>query len=118
MPLTMNPALNQQMAQLEREYEQRKANIMQSFYNQPQSGSWGQHSAPAPTQNVDWIRVSGIDGAKNQIVQPGQTVWMMDNNEPYFYGITPAHAGNTGAATGLLTTSGDHPRPRGEYKVY
>lgn len=85
MPLTMNPALNQQMAQLEREYEQRKANIMQSFYNQPQGGNWGQQSTPAPAQNVDWIRVSGIDGAKNQIVQPGQTVWMMDNNEPYFY---------------------------------
>lgn len=85
MALTMNPALNQQMAQLEREYEQRKANIMQSFYNQPQGGNWGQQSAPTPTQNVDWIRVSGIDGAKNQIVQPGQTVWMMDNNEPYFY---------------------------------
>ena len=85
MPLTMNPALNQQMAQLEREYEQRKANIMQSFYNQPQGGIWGQQSAPAPTQNVDWIQVSGIEGAKNQIVQQGYTAWMMDNNNPYFY---------------------------------
>ena len=100
MPLTMNPALNQQMAQLEREYEQRKANIMQSFYNQPQSGSWGQQSAPAPTQNVDWIRVSGIDGAKNQIVQPGQTVWMMDNNEPYFY---VKSADNVGSIPGTVT---------------
>ena len=96
MPLTMNPALNQQMAQLEREYEQRKANIMQSFYNQPQGGVWGQQSAPIPTQNVDWIRVSGIDGAKNQIVQPGQTVWMMDNNEPYFY---VKSADNVGSCT-------------------
>lgn len=83
MAFSTNPALNQQMAQLEREYEQRKANIMQSFCSQPQGGGWGTQSAPA--QNVDWIRVSGIDGAKNQIVQPGQTVWMMDNNEPYFY---------------------------------
>lgn len=96
MALTMNPALNQQMAQLEREYEQRKANIMQSFYNQPQGGSWGQQNAPAPAQNVDWIRVSGIDGAKNQIVQPGQTVWMMDNNEPYFY---VKSADNVGSCT-------------------
>lgn len=94
MALTMNPALNQQMAQLEREYEQRKANIMQSFYNQPQGGNWGQQNAPA--QNVDWIRVSGIDGAKNQIVQPGQTVWMMDNNEPYFY---VKSADNVGSCT-------------------
>ena len=85
-----NPALQQQMAQLDQEYAQRKANLMQSFYNQPQGGSWGQQSAqtqtqPTPSQNVNWIQVSGIDGAKNQIVQPGQTAWMMDNNQPYFY---------------------------------
>lgn len=87
-----NPMLNQQMAQLDQEYAQKKANIMQSFYNQPQMGNWGQQSAsaqqtaqPTPSQNVNWIQVSGIDGAKNQIVQPGQTAWMMDNNQPYFY---------------------------------
>lgn len=38
-----------------------------------------------PQQNVNWIQVSGIDGAKNQIVQPGATAWMMDNNAPIFY---------------------------------
>lgn len=38
-----------------------------------------------PVQNVNWIHVAGIDGAKNQIVQPGQTTWMMDNNSPFFY---------------------------------
>lgn len=38
-----------------------------------------------PQQNVNWIQVSGIDGAKNQIVQPGTTAWMMDNNAPVFY---------------------------------
>lgn len=84
-----NPALNQQMAQLDQEYAQRKANLMQSFYSQPQSNNWGQQSAPAPaqesTQNVNWIQVSGIEGAKNQIVQQGHTAWMMDNNQPYFY---------------------------------
>lgn len=85
---TNNPALNQQMAQLEQEYAQKKYNIMQNFYNQTQQNNWSQ--APAqqsqpPSQNVNWIQVSGIDGAKNQIVQPGQTAWMMDNNAPYFY---------------------------------
>ena len=35
-----------------------------------------------PTQNVNWIYVAGVDGAKNQIVQPGNTAWMMDNR-PY-----------------------------------
>jgi len=83
--------LNQQMAQLDQEYAQRKANIMQNFYNQSQQNDWGQPSGPAqqtqptPSQNVNWIQVSGIEGAKNQIVQPGQTAWMMDNNQPYFY---------------------------------
>ena len=84
-----NTVLNQQMAQLEQEYAQKKANIMQNFYSQ-QQGNWNQQNAqPAqqqtPSQNVNWIYVSGIDGAKNQIVQPGQTAWMMDNNDPYFY---------------------------------
>jgi hypothetical protein len=26
-----------------------------------------------------------VDGARNQIVQPGGTSWMMDNNAPRFY---------------------------------
>jgi hypothetical protein len=39
----------------------------------------------APMQNVNWIQVAGIEGARNQIVQPGQTAWMMDNNSPMFY---------------------------------
>ena len=38
-----------------------------------------------PMQNVNWIQVAGIEGARNQIVQPGQTAWMMDNNSPMFY---------------------------------
>lgn len=87
-----NPVLNQQMAQLDQEYAQKKANIMQNFYSQQQAGNWGQQSAQqvqqtqqSSGQNVNWIFVSGVDGAKGQIVQPGQTAWMMDNNDPYFY---------------------------------
>lgn len=38
-----------------------------------------------PQVNVNWIQVAGIEGARNQIVQQGQTAWMMDNNNPYFY---------------------------------
>lgn len=44
-----------------------------------------QYQPQAPAQNVNWIQVAGIEGAKNQIVQPGQTAWMMDNNSPMFY---------------------------------
>ena len=39
----------------------------------------------APTQNVNWIQVNGIEGAKNHIVQPSQTAWLMDNNDSKFY---------------------------------
>lgn len=49
-----------------------------------------------PTQNVNWIYVAGVDGAKNQIVQPGNTAWMMDNNFPIFYVKT---VDNMGSAT-------------------
>lgn len=85
-----NPMLNQQMAQLDQEYAQKKANLMQNFYSQQQGSNWNQQNTQAAQQqssgqNVNWIYVSGVDGAKNQIVQPGQTAWMMDNNEPYFY---------------------------------
>lgn len=85
-----NPMFQQQMAQLEQEYAQKKANLMQSLYAQQQSGNWGQQGASVQStqqqsQNVEWIQVSGIEGAKNQIVQQGCTAWMMDNNQPYFY---------------------------------
>jgi len=87
MAFSMNPALNQQMAQLEQEYMQKRNELMQSFYAQPQNNNMNQQNSQhtAPAQNVNWIQVSGIDGAKNQIVQQGHTAWMMDNNKPYFY---------------------------------
>lgn len=89
MALPINPALNQQMAQLEQEYIQRRNELMQSFYNQQNNNNWNQQNAQAQqtasAQNVNWIQVSGINGAKNQIVQQGCTAWMMDNNNPYFY---------------------------------
>lgn len=44
-----------------------------------------QAQSPAPTSNANWIQVAGIEGARNQIVQPGHTAWMMDNNSPVFY---------------------------------
>lgn len=85
-----NPMLNQQMIQLDQEYAQKKANLMQNFYSQQQGNNWNQQNTQlaqqkSSGQNVNWIYVSGVDGAKNQIVQPGQTAWMMDNNHPYFY---------------------------------
>lgn len=84
-----DPELNQQIAMLEQEFAQRKANVVQSFYNQKQN-CWGQQNTQAAQQqssgqNVNWIYVSGVEGARNQIVQPDCKVWMMDNNDPYIY---------------------------------
>lgn len=58
--------------------EQQRNQQMGMYSGQPQQ-------AQAPTSNVNWIQVAGIEGAKNQIVQPGHTAWMMDNNSPIFY---------------------------------
>lgn len=100
----MNPTLQQQMAQLEQEFFQKKQNLVQNFYaqNQQQNSyqqNYQQNAQPQTqtqlTQNVNWVYVSGVDGAKNQIVQPGQTVWMMDNNEPYFYVKSVDGVGNS-----------------------
>ena len=49
------------------------------------SGQNQQVQTPTPTSNVNWIQVAGIEGARNQIVQPGHTIWMMDNNSPIFF---------------------------------
>jgi hypothetical protein len=38
-----------------------------------------------PVQNVNWIPVGGYDDVRGIMVQPGVTVWAMDNNEPIFY---------------------------------
>lgn len=62
-------------------------------YNQQPTGYFNTNYRPQPqmmqpapqTANVNWISVNGIAGARDHIVQPGQTAWMMDNNEPIFY---------------------------------
>lgn len=78
-----DPTLNQQMAQLDQEYAQKKANLMQNYYRQPVPAAITPQ--PTPKQNVNWIQVSGVEGARNHIVQPGNEAWLMDNNAPYFY---------------------------------
>jgi hypothetical protein len=60
------------MAQMEQQYPQFQQNNIPAMQ-------------PAPTQNVTWIPVSGVQGAKDHIVQPGATAWLMDNNESKFY---------------------------------
>lgn len=73
MPGTMPAGLSDPMAIQNR--IQQLQNMQQQFQPAP----------PAPQPNVNWIQVAGIEGARNQIVQPGSTAWMMDNNAPYFF---------------------------------
>lgn len=66
---------------------QQRINQLEQARNQQMSmyAPQSQQQPQAPTSNVNWIQVAGIDGARNQIVQPGHTAWMMDNNSPVFY---------------------------------
>ena len=65
---------------------QSRINQLEQQRNQQIGMYSGQAQQPqAPTSNVNWIQVAGIEGARNQIVQPGHTAWMMDNNNPVFY---------------------------------
>ena len=52
---------------------------------QPFSAMPGQQTQQAAQSNVTWVYVNGVQGARDHIVQPGQTAWMMDNNEPVIY---------------------------------
>lgn len=72
-------ANDQAMLQAKINQLEQQRNLQMGMYS-------GQNQQPqAPTSNVNWIQVAGIDGARNQIVQPGHTAWMMDNNSPIFY---------------------------------
>ena len=36
-------------------------------------------------ENINWINVNGIQGAKDVQIQANQTAWLMDMNQPVFY---------------------------------
>ena len=59
--------------------------VMPSYFNTNYAPPMPQMQQQTPAANVTWIYVNGWDGARNQIVQPGQTAWMMDNNDPVIY---------------------------------
>lgn len=58
---------------------------------QPQANSFMPKAQNAPDGlnqgygSMPWIFVSSEEDARNRIVQPNQTAWFMDNNNPYFY---------------------------------
>lgn len=47
---------------------------------QPQPTQYGQ-----PKENISWVNVNGLQGARDVQVQANQTAWLMDMNSPIFY---------------------------------
>lgn len=87
MPYPNNPNLQQMLMQLDQDYQQKKNNILQSFLQQNNSWSAQTNTATetAPTQNVSWIFVNGLQGAKEHHVPARSTHWLMDNSDAVFY---------------------------------
>ena len=55
---------------------------------QPQTNSFmpkAQNNAESLVGASPWVFVPSEEDARNRIVQPGQTAWFMDNNNPRFY---------------------------------
>lgn len=70
--------------------QQRLNQLEQQLYNNNNNYNYNQNnyngqSNNTPSQNVTWIQVNGISGAKEHIVQPNQTAWLMDNNDSVFF---------------------------------
>lgn len=70
-----------------------------SFTAQPQQPQ----QPPVPQTNVSWIYVNGVQGARDHIVQPGQTAWMMDNNDPIIHVKAVDNMGSATLKSFLLT---------------
>lgn len=93
--LTSNPALNQKLMQLDREYEQQKNNLMQSYYAQPQqNNNWNNQNMGQPPQtNQGLLWVQGEAAARSYLVAPNSTVLLMDSDASRFYIKSADNAG-------------------------
>lgn len=57
---------------------------LEKLQNQQYQQNYPQQQ-PQPQTNVNWVQVTNIQQAKEQIVQPNNTVWMMDSSLPRIY---------------------------------
>lgn len=57
---------------------------LEKLQNQQYQQNYSQQQ-PQPQTNVNWVQVTNIQQAKEQIVQPNNTVWMMDSSLPRIY---------------------------------
>lgn len=97
MAFSTNPALNQKLMQLDQEYAQQRANIIQSSYTQPQqNNNWNQNNmqqAQPPQTNQGIIWVQGEAAARSYLVAPNSTVLLMDSETQRFYLKSANNAG-------------------------
>lgn len=97
MAFVTNPALNQKLMQLDQEYAQQRANLIQSSYTQPQqNNNWNQNNmqqAQPPQTNQGIIWVQGEAAARSYLVAPNSTVLLMDSETSRFYLKSANNAG-------------------------
>lgn len=96
MAFVTNPVLNQKLMQLDQEYAQQRANLIQSSYTQPQQNNWNQNNAqqsqpPQTNQGLLWVQ--GETGAKSYLMAPNTTVLLMDSEGSRFYLKSTDNAG-------------------------
>ena len=97
MAFSTNPALNQKLMQLDQEYAQQRANLIQSSYTQPQqNNSWNQNNMqqtqpPQTNQGIIWVQ--GEAAARSYLVAPNSTVLLMDSETSRFYLKSANNAG-------------------------
>lgn len=91
MAFSTNPALNQRLMQLDQEYAQQRASLIQSSYTQPQqnNNNWNQNNMqqasqpPQTNQGILWVQ--GEAAARSYLVAPNSTVLLMDSETNRFY---------------------------------
>lgn len=97
MAFVTNPSLNQKLMQLDQEYAQQRANLIQSSYTQPQqNNNWNQSNmqqAQPPQTNQGIIWVQGEAAARSYLVAPNSTVLLMDSETQRFYLKSANNAG-------------------------
>ncbi len=99
MAFSTNPALNQKLMQLDQEYAQQRANLIQSSYTQPQqnNNNWNQnnvqHTVQPPQTNQGILWVQGESAARSYLVAPNSTVLLMDSETNRFYLKSANNAG-------------------------
>ncbi len=78
-----NPYYNQAQSALERleklQSQQQNMNMGMGMNSQSQM------QQQTASTNVNWVQVRNIEQAKEQIVQPNMTIWMMDSYLPKIY---------------------------------